>query len=532
MFFQRRPLLNCFLLLLSLWGTGCSRGDNCEPLDDTLEEWTPQVSGAGDSLHDSGVVVSQTDYTLDVPVIGRGSAWSSGVRADFNFTVSEDLGPGGSITLVAEIVSWPSALEGRADPMLARLISPGSGTPDWVNLSSSCASSGFSTCSGSSCTDNTSCATTSPSAFQSRDHWEQHQVSTFDYLSVNTFPTCDFPSDTTNCAFNDQFFESTDRLPQGTYTASYFLVSDRYASLSGTKTATLRVRVIQKKDASAKAASGNGAFDLNVVLVGNKNINASRSAKGGQNLNALLQHVQDQYAQSGTGLGLGAVRAIEWKCGKGGEDYQDMEASALGALFYDGSQKAVSSSTEGKAINLFLVSSITLSSSGTLLGVSGGINGPPVNGTGGSGVAVVTFDELEEFNPDCDGEGTCNVVDQEAFFVDMGGTIAHELGHYLNLNHPSERNGIDHDFLTDTVECGVGTGSSVSHTSCRTTVAACGTGCVGYSSSGPFCPTVSECQFNHVMWWTSKNYDDDGNGDGNLFSDQSARVLGRSPFVR
>jgi hypothetical protein len=69
------------------------------------------------------------------------------------------------------------------------------------------------------------------------------------------------------------------------------------------------------------------------------------------------------------------------------------------------------------AINIFLVRS--LSPQG-LLGVAGGIPGPPLHGTSHSGV-VATF------------EARCHQV--------LGNVIAHELGHYLGLFHNIEQDG-------------------------------------------------------------------------------------------
>jgi hypothetical protein len=51
-----------------------------------------------------------------------------------------------------------------------------------------------------------------------------------------------------------------------------------------------------------------------------------------------------------------------------------------------------------------------------------------------------------------------------------------------------------------------------------------------------FCPAVKECQFNHVMWYTTKNRQLSASGvwneDGNLFSPQSSAMLQWSPLVR
>ena len=141
----------------------------------------------------------------------------------------------------------------------------------------------------------------------------------------------------------------------------------------------------------------------------------------------------------------------------------------------------------------------------------------------------------------------------------MGSTIAHEMGHYLGLNHPSERDGSEHDFVADTPQCTAKAGSYITINSCysldtyssatvsspnaaRTCQTACnaairaatGNGAAVYNaSSGLFCPTVPECQFNHIMWWTSKNFaPGTGTGDGNLFSADSNRIFHYNPFIQ
>jgi hypothetical protein len=73
------------------------------------------------------------------------------------------------------------------------------------------------------------------------------------------------------------------------------------------------------------------------------------------------------------------------------------------------------SSTEtNRAVNVFLVRSLTPQG---LLGVAGGIPGPPLHGTAHSGI-VATW------------EGQCYGV--------MGNVIPHEVGHYLGLFHNIE----------------------------------------------------------------------------------------------
>jgi hypothetical protein len=91
----------------------------------------------------------------------------------------------------------------------------------------------------------------------------------------------------------------------------------------------------------------------------------------------------------------------------------------------------------GQGMTFYFVDEIVDAQEGfTILGISGGIPGPPgIHGTPHSGVAVT----LAGFRSDP---------------VELGRTIAHEGGHYLGLFHTSEASGNSHDPLPDTAQCG------------------------------------------------------------------------------
>lgn len=524
------------LLLLSL--AACGGDDTPATNNDdgaicTLEAstWSPSVTGASSANHDTNTSISTTTLTATGPLTGLGQAAGSSQEISISIDMSTDLGANGSLSLVAETTNFPGGLQGGAYPILVYL---SDGTNDLVNLTRSgsggdCAQSGYFTCSGGSCSTNSSCTVQSPSAFASRTHWQQFQIPAFGNASSNTFPTCNWASGTPACAFNSTFF-SGGKLRSGvTYTAKYVLLTDSYASVTG-YTAGLRVNVIKKRDTSAVAGSNNGAVDLNVILVGSTNIAASRTTKGQTNLNELMNHVYTHFNQSGTGIKLGTVRAFDVATCDSGNAYANVDLDDLGTMLAQLSAEAPTSSA-ASALNVFIVSSIPYSGSGlTILGVAGAITGPMINGTGASGLAFSSFDELESFNPSCTGS-SCPVASQEASFIDMGQTIAHEIGHYLGLNHPSESGGTTHDPIPDTPQCVAGGGGSVTHGSCL--AGACLAGCGGYNGSSTFCATETDCQFNHIMWYTTKNYNTTTDtGDGNLFSTNSSAILNYNPYVQ
>ena len=134
-------------------------------------------------------------------------------------------------------------------------------------------------------------------------------------------------------------------------------------------------------------------------------------------------------------------------------------------------------------------------------------------------------------------------------------TIAHELGHYLGLNHPSEKVASlsevqRHDQVVDTPTCAPRTGPYLDQRSCYldTTVqlatsqcsTACDTAAGGaYYNSGSksnfYCPATAECQFNHVMWYTTKlrtKVAGVWREDGEQISPQSSAIIQWNSFVR
>jgi hypothetical protein len=579
-------------ILLSLAACGGGGNDSGGAGDDAASDgfelpessWVPSVSGMLSSNHDdSAMNVSETTHdpvtahVVPLNGVGSDSAETDGVAsiATVSFTVAESLGASGSISLIARAVNTEEVAEvsatARVLPILVSLTDPAG--KEFVQLTSQCSTQGLYSCtSGGNCSLNSACAPQSGSAFmggsasERRSQWEQHQelTSGVDVGSVS-FPTCRW-SGTGNlsagsglgCPFDpsdsNSFLTSGGVLRTGTYTARYLLLSNLIDTSATTGNGALEYRAdlelttYIKKDSDSAASGFRGAVDLNVVLIGDDNVADGSSTAGARNLNALFQIVHDQLAQANSEIRLGSIRAYDWDSsveatdGTTGESWAEVDLEQTPDLFALGSQ-GVDSATEGSSINIFLVSTIPYSSGGTILGRAGGIPGSPKNGTLASGLVFASFDRLAAFNPGCSGLSTCPTSSQDADFIDMGATITHEIGHYLGLNHPSESDGTVHDAVLDTPQCTNKSGGVLTTTSCRTGESSthpsnspaltCSSACSSYNLvSGTFCPTIEECQFNHIMWWTSKNVRAGGAGDGNLISLHSGDIINFSPFIR
>lgn len=528
--------------VLALLG-GCSLGGCSDDSEDASSQanatscptltgtsWTPSIEGLSESNHDSAVSVTTSEVTATTLLTGLGQGFSSDRVITISFDVASDLGANGALSLIGEVTGFPSDREGSAYPML---ISLSDGVNELVNLSRSgsggdCAQSGFYSCSNSVCVENTNCVINSPSAYEDRYRWEERQEG-FGNVSTNVFPTCNWSSGSPACAFNSTFF-SSGKLRTGTYTAKYVLMADSYAELTG-YTGEMRLTLVQKTDTTARTTSTNGAIDLNVILVGDVNVEDSRTETGKRNLDLLFGHVASHYSQTSPGIKLGKITVYEWDCAAGGDAYTDVDASVYSQVFREGSELV----GDAEALNIFIVSTIPYEAlSGTVLGLSGAIAGPYVNGTGASGLAFASFEDLDAYNTSCT-TSSCPFESQSEDFIEMANTISHEIGHFLGLNHPSESDGDTHDSVPDTPECqvsGNGPQAKVSHNSCLNG-AACEAACPDYDGTLEFCPEADECQFNHVMWWTTKRVNASiGGMDGNIFSDNSSAIINSSPFVR
>jgi hypothetical protein len=94
----------------------------------------------------------------------------------------------------------------------------------------------------------------------------------------------------------------------------------------------------------------------------------------------------------------------------------------------------LSAGASNTAVNIFFVADIEPRAGSEPEAQAGGIPGPMgMHGTGGSGIVVA--------------------ADMMSDSLQLGRTLAHELGHYLGLFHTSELNGCVNDVLEDTPAC-------------------------------------------------------------------------------
>jgi hypothetical protein len=202
------------------------------------------------------------------------------------------------------------------------------------------------------------------------------------------------------------------------------LVAGTYQVSWGTSVATsARMSALQKRQSGVVQA---GSLPVVFWFTNNQYLNA-QSARNNPAFQQAVATMSEIYRA--VGITLGPVSYVDLTGTAAVEHAVIDQVEELTDLF-----SAANSSNE-KAINFFMVDQLLLLEGGVLLGVAGGIPGPPAYpGLTRSGVAVA----LSYLEADV------------GVFAE---TMAHEGGHYLGLFHLSERGGDSHDPLLDTPEC-------------------------------------------------------------------------------
>jgi len=178
----------------------------------------------------------------------------------------------------------------------------------------------------------------------------------------------------------------------------------------------------------------SGVLDLNLYFTGAQGLQAA-NAPTDSNMQRVIEDVADIFSSVGVSIGKltyndvpTAFQVIESVTGPD-SDLMDLFSQSRGQT--------------NNALNLFLVNELKMPGPmggfGVILGVSGGVPGPPLSqGTWRSGVAIVIRSV----------PGAPAAIDT---------TMAHEMGHFLGLFHTSEQNmggyiPAIHDPLPDTPE--------------------------------------------------------------------------------
>lgn len=181
--------------------------------------------------------------------------------------------------------------------------------------------------------------------------------------------------------------------------------------------------IVQIKRTPPKMARGR--LDLHLYLSGSRGWNA-RTGPCDEDLRRMLRTVVALYREAGIDLGEITFNHVERTF-----QHIDLERD-LPALY--------GQSTYESGVSVFLVHQIIGPHGMPLGGVAGGVPGPPgMPGTSRSGVVVATAHDLDPH--------------------EVGLVVAHEVGHYLGLFHPSEWDDTYHDQLPDTPEGGAAAGN-------------------------------------------------------------------------
>lgn len=172
-----------------------------------------------------------------------------------------------------------------------------------------------------------------------------------------------------------------------------------------------------------------GTLDLNLHFVGLGDGLDAAQARSSAAFQELLAGVERRWADAGLTIGEVSYHDIT---GTDADRFRVVDSvSAHGDELFE--LFALSAGHSNRALDLFFVADIATRDGFSLLGLAGGIPGPPLlHGTQRSGVVVNMSDWLA-------AAGDPAALAAAVTTVEL--VIAHETGHYLGLYHTTERNG-------------------------------------------------------------------------------------------
>jgi hypothetical protein len=182
-------------------------------------------------------------------------------------------------------------------------------------------------------------------------------------------------------------------------------------------------------------------IDLDLYFVGVPRLNAA-SAQNDADFAQLLAETDRIFQQ--VDLGIGRVRYHDITNRR---DLERFSTITSDADFLELMSRSVAPADRDLdshlSVNVFFVETITIGA----LGISSALGGPPgLHGTTASGVVSTS----EFFRQRLMDPFTGQEIDGDVL---SGLIVAHEIGHYLNLYHVSESDGVTHDPVLDTAEC-------------------------------------------------------------------------------
>jgi len=515
--------------------------------------WTTGIAASVTAQHTTTNLSSEDRFKLSAEtiIVGLNEPIQNSV-VEFSLFLPEEMGPEGFIALNSVTENFPrNRIEGDAHVVLVSLKDPLG--REWIPLSSGCFKKGLFLCESGVCARNPECyvdASAPLSAYETQSGasqtrlWFQSQVSPngpYRPVGRTVFPNCSGET----CSFhkkilvNGKWPSLNQSGVRGKYLLKYAAISNIVGSSEngGNEISQKKIKTkisISGISRTSTTANATKAFALNVVLVGNRLVGESRTEGGKKALNQVFENLAKIYQVQN--IGISQVRSFEWPCEKGGDLFSELNEDDVSEVFSRGGDLFFDGGPGSRAVNLYLVDRIVRSGGVnflTILGLAGGVPGPFLNKTGASGVAVSVLPDLSTVGDNSDDSN------------ELLTTFVHEIGHFLGLNHPSEKEGTLHDGFTDTPICTpLPGGDLVTSTACLQTLNVfqtpgneskmdCLEKCPSYSpAEGRFCGVVQECQFNHAMWWTTKNYSaSHSSGDGHLFSAGSVGRLRMNPVL-